>query len=203
MDPVNAPAAQPSAANEPAAAPSGAPTDVKPAAVPPSAAPANPKPTAPHEDSRKAPESQPKPSSVHVEKPDTRAREAATAPPATPAPTSPAVSTTAPSASAAAGPCGEKGQTRCPLQAWMEDHLQAAVDHADAPALAKGLTRAASFVPDPSWNAGPQGWAALANAGADAAKNADLAAAKAACKSCHKAWRTKYKQSFRKIPIAE
>jgi hypothetical protein len=85
----------------------------------------------------------------------------------------------------------------------MEDHLQTALDRSDAPALAKGLTRAASFTPDPGWNAGPQGWAALANAGADAANNADLAATKAACKSCHKAWRTKYKQAFRKNPIAD
>jgi hypothetical protein len=85
----------------------------------------------------------------------------------------------------------------------MEDHLQAAVDHADAPALAKGLTRAASFTPDPSWNAGPQGWAALANAGADAAKKGDITATKATCKSCHKAWRAKYKQAFRKNPIGD
>jgi cytochrome c556 len=85
----------------------------------------------------------------------------------------------------------------------MEDHLQSALDKKDAPALAKGLTRAATFVPDPSWNAGAQGWAALANAGADAAKSGDIAATQATCKSCHKAWRSKYKSMFRTRAIAD
>jgi hypothetical protein len=85
----------------------------------------------------------------------------------------------------------------------MEDHLQSALDKKDAPALAKGLTRAASFVPDPSWNIGAQGWGALANAGADAAKSGDIAATQATCKSCHKAWRSKYKSMFRTRAIAD
>lgn len=98
-------------------------------------------------------------------------------------------------------PCGEKGQPRCPLQAWMEDNLQTAVDASDASALAKGLAHVVKLSPDPSWNAGPQGWTVLANAGADAAKQDDLAAAKQSCKSCHKAWRAKYKQTFRTRPV--
>jgi hypothetical protein len=85
----------------------------------------------------------------------------------------------------------------------MEDHLQAALDDKDAPALAKGLARVASFVPDPSWNAGAQGWGSLANVAADAAKSSDIAATQAACKSCHKAWRSKYKSTFRTRPITE
>lgn len=121
--------------------------------------------------------------------------------PAPVAPVAPAPVAAAPSGAAAA--CGEKGQPRCPLQAWMEDHLQSVLDKKDAPALAKGLTRAASFVPDPSWNTGAQGWGALANAGADAAKSGDIAATQATCKSCHKAWRSKYKQMFRTRAIAD
>jgi cytochrome c553 len=85
----------------------------------------------------------------------------------------------------------------------MEEHLQAALDAEDLPAVAKGLIRVASLTPDPSWNAGAQGWSALANNAADAAKQGDVAAVKAACKSCHKAWRAKYKQTFRLRPIAD
>jgi cytochrome c553 len=79
----------------------------------------------------------------------------------------------------------------------MEDHLQSAVDKSDLTALAKGLTHAATLVPDPSWNTGATGWATIANAGAAAAKQGDLVAARQACKTCHKAWRAKYKGSYR------
>ncbi|HKP64761.1 MAG TPA: hypothetical protein VJV78_48825 [Polyangiales bacterium] len=85
----------------------------------------------------------------------------------------------------------------------MEDHLQSALDHENLPALAKGLTRAAGFVPDPSWNSGTQGWATIASGAADAAKQADIAAVKASCKSCHKTWRAKYKETFRTRPITD
>jgi hypothetical protein len=84
----------------------------------------------------------------------------------------------------------------------MEEHLQHALEAEDLPALARGLIRAAAFVPDPSWNAGEQGWATIAKAGATAATAGDLAAAKQTCKTCHKAWRSKYKQQFRKRPIS-
>jgi hypothetical protein len=94
-------------------------------------------------------------------------------------------------------PCGEKGQPRCPLQGWMEDHLQSALDKEDLPTLARALGRVASFVPDPSWNAGAQGWSVIANSGVDAAKRGDSAATRLACKTCHKAWRSKYKDAFR------
>jgi hypothetical protein len=85
----------------------------------------------------------------------------------------------------------------------MEDHLQAALDAKDLPALAKALTRVPAFAPEPSWNAGAQGWAPLAERAVDAAKQADVAATQAACKACHKAWRSKYKQTFRTRPIVD
>ena len=115
---------------------------------------------------------------------------------------SPLSATAAAPPSAAPTPCGDKGQPRCPLQAWMEDHLQAALDKSDAAALAKGLARAARFAPDPGWNAGEQGWSTLADAGAAAAEGGDLEAARKACKACHKAWRSKYKQTFRARPVS-
>jgi hypothetical protein len=85
----------------------------------------------------------------------------------------------------------------------MEHHLQDALDAEDLARLAQGLTRAATFVPDPAWNAGDQGWAAIAQTGAAAAKQNDLDAARQSCKSCHKTWRAKYKATFRTRPIPE
>ena len=58
----------------------------------------------------------------------------------------------------------------------MEDHLQSALDAKDLPALAKGLTRAAKFAPELSWNDGAQGWSTLTNSAADSAKQGDIAA---------------------------
>jgi hypothetical protein len=83
----------------------------------------------------------------------------------------------------------------------MDRNLQQAVDARDLPRLAQGLAHVPSLVPDPSWNAGAAGWATLAEAGATAAKNGDLAAAQKACKSCHRTWRNKYKASFRMRPV--
>lgn len=137
----------------------------------------------------------------HPQKPDAQATKQTAQPQETSAPSE--EKPAQPAAPTAALACGEKGQPRCPLQAWMEDHLQSALDHEDLPTLAKGLTRATGFVPDPSWNSGAQGWATIASGAADAAKQADLATVKAACKSCHKTWRAKYKQMFRTRPIAD
>jgi len=89
----------------------------------------------------------------------------------------------------------------CPLQAFMERSVQTPMDAGDLAAVAKGLTRAVKMVPDASWNAGPSGWAAIAQAGADAAAAGDGAGAKQSCKSCHKAFRSKYKAEFRTKPL--
>ena len=139
------------------------------------------------------------------------AREASKHAPSKPKPVSPPAAAAEPVADAppkppavaSATPCGEKGQPRCPLQGWMEDHLQAPLDASDWPALARSLTRVAKLAPDASWNAGEQGWAAIAEAGANAAKQNDAAAAKQACKTCHKAWRAKYKASFRSRTVSD
>jgi hypothetical protein len=85
----------------------------------------------------------------------------------------------------------------------MEQNLQRPLEDGDLATVAEGLARVPKFVPDPAWNAGPQGWSALAKATLDAAKGGDGKATGAACKTCHKAWRSKYKQSFRQRPIPE
>jgi hypothetical protein len=85
----------------------------------------------------------------------------------------------------------------------MEDHMQSALDKSDFTALAKGLSRSAALAPDSGWNSGARGWSAIANAGAEAAKQGDLAAARQACKTCHKTWRSKYRASFRLRAVSE
>jgi hypothetical protein len=102
---------------------------------------------------------------------------------------------------APATPCGDKGQPACPLQDWMERHLQQPLDEGDLAALAQALARVPPLAPEPSWNEGPNGWSAIAQAGVAAAKRGDLEAAEQSCKTCHKAWRRKYKDNFRQRPI--
>ena len=97
--------------------------------------------------------------------------------------------------------CGEKGQPSCPLQGWMEKNVDAAMEKGDLAKVGASLEKVAGFVPNPKWNDGDNGWAKIAKAGADAAKGGDIAAAKKECKTCHKAWRDKYKKEFRTKPV--
>jgi cytochrome c556 len=97
--------------------------------------------------------------------------------------------------------CGEKGQPMCPLQEWMEKHMQPPFDDKDFKKLSASLKKAASFAPDPKWNDGDKGWKKLAEDGAAAAEAGDLKAVQASCKSCHKAWRKQYRKDHRKQPI--
>jgi hypothetical protein len=105
------------------------------------------------------------------------------------------------SVQAAGGACGEKGQPSCPLQGWMEKNMDPASEKGDTKALAVAFEKAAGFAPDPKWNDGDMGWSKIAKDGAAAASKGDLAGAKKECKACHKAWRDKYKQTFRTKPV--
>lgn len=87
--------------------------------------------------------------------------------------------------------CGSKDNP-CPLQKWMRANMGPALAANDMPALAKALDQSASYSPDASWT-----WAKMAKDGADAARKGDVAGAKAACKSCHDAYKDKYKAQFR------
>ena len=98
--------------------------------------------------------------------------------------------------------CGEKGQPSCPLQGWMEKNMQDPMDKGDLKAVAASLEKAATLVPDPKWNDGAKGWAKIAKDAAAAAKSGDTAAVKAACKSCHSAWRKQYKATYRTRPVS-
>jgi hypothetical protein len=97
--------------------------------------------------------------------------------------------------------CGEKGQPHCPLQGWMEKNMQPAYEEKDLKKLAESLEKAAAFAPDPKWNEGETGWSKLAKDGAAAAKAGNFEAVQQTCKSCHKAWRSKYKKEHRMNPI--
>ena len=95
------------------------------------------------------------------------------------------------------GKCGEKGQPSCPLQGWMEKNMQDPFDAKDLKKLADSLEKAAGFVPDPAWNEGANGWSKIAKDAAAAAKAGNFEAVQKACKTCHKAWRSKYKKEYR------
>ena len=170
------------------------PQQPAPAPAAPAAPAAEPAPATPE-----APAAEERPARQHKPAPNAAGERRSAAPAAAPSP-----EREEPSAKgAAAAPCGEKGQPACPLQGWMERHLQQPLDDGDFAKVAQGLARVPKFVPDPSWNAGAQGWSAIAEAGESAAKQGDAAAARQSCKTCHKTWRSKYKASFRLRPIAD
>jgi hypothetical protein len=104
----------------------------------------------------------------------------------------------APSASAEDATCGSK-ENPCPLQKWMRQNMAAANSSGDMAALATDFDKVSKIAPDPKWNGADAkaSWDAIAKAGVAAAKANDAAAVKAACKSCHDAFKDKYKAQFR------
>jgi len=98
---------------------------------------------------------------------------------------------------AQSGECGKPGQPPCPLQDWMRKNVAGALAANDTEALSVALDKAAKLTPDPAWDS----WTTAATTGAAAAKKGDVAGARAACKSCHDAWRTTYRDKFRMRPI--
>jgi len=88
--------------------------------------------------------------------------------------------------------CGTK-ENPCPLQKWMRQNMAPALAAGDNAGLATALDKVAANSPDGSWAT----WSSYAKQGSDAAKKGDLTAAKAACKSCHDAYKDKYKAQYR------
>lgn len=105
------------------------------------------------------------------------------------------------SAASADHHCGGKGEPSCPFQGWMEDEVQVPMEEGKLDKVAAALAKVAKMAPDPSWNKGEQGWEAIARSGASAAKAGDTRALKRSCKSCHKAFRKKYKAQHRMRPV--
>ena len=88
--------------------------------------------------------------------------------------------------------CGSK-ENPCPLQKWMRQNMAPALAAGDNAGLAASFDKVAASSPDASWST----WSQFAKRGSDAAKKGDAAAAKAACKSCHEAYKDKYKAQYR------
>jgi hypothetical protein len=101
------------------------------------------------------------------------------------------------SADAPAAACGTSDNP-CPLQKWMRANMGTPLAAGDTAALATALDHVATLSPDPSW----AGWGQAASAGATAARNKDMAGVKASCKTCHDAFKDKYKAQFRPRPVS-
>ncbi len=101
------------------------------------------------------------------------------------------------SAEAQAPTCGEPGQPTCPMQAWMQKNVAAALAAGNTQALAAALDRSAKLSPDATWSA----WSTAATKGAAAARSGDVAATRASCKACHDAYRAAYKAKYRMRPL--
>ncbi len=113
--------------------------------------------------------------------------------PAAPPPLGASVASAAPPPSSPPrdpGACGAAGGRPCPLQAMMRGSAQASVVRGDFAAIERAFARIGGLAP-----AGYDGWAEISARGAQAARDQDLVAAKAACSSCHGAFRDKYRAS--------
>jgi mono/diheme cytochrome c family protein len=95
----------------------------------------------------------------------------------------------------------DENEPGCSLQRWMANHVQTALQKRDLDGVGRALQIAANSVPDPRWNQGQNGWAAIAKAGAAAAQAGNVSAVKKACKSCHDAYRDDYRKQYRSRPI--
>jgi hypothetical protein len=86
----------------------------------------------------------------------------------------------------------------CPLQKWMRANMGTPLAAGDMDALGKALDHAAGLSPDASWAQ----WTQFAKQGSTAAAAKDLTGVKASCKSCHDAFKDKYKTQYRARPVS-
>jgi hypothetical protein len=102
----------------------------------------------------------------------------------------------APAPAPAPAACGTSDNP-CPLQKWMRANMGAALAAGDTDALGKALDHAATLSPDATWTT----WSQFAKQGSTAAAAKDMTGVKAACKSCHDAYKDKYKGQYRARPV--
>lgn len=79
----------------------------------------------------------------------------------------------------------------------MKTNTESALAANDMPALAIAFEKIVAFAP-----AGYTNWVSISKDGAKAAKANDAEAVKAACGSCHKQYKEKYKTEMRAKPIS-
>jgi hypothetical protein len=79
----------------------------------------------------------------------------------------------------------------------MRSNMGAPLAAGDTAALGTALDHIATLSPDTSWAS----WTTIAKQGSAAAQAKDMSGIKAACKSCHDAYKDKYKAQFRARPV--
>ena len=89
------------------------------------------------------------------------------------------------------------GEAKTPLGKWMKPNMGGALSGQDFGQLKTSFDLVASKPPSGSY---PQ-WAAMSQKGSDAAAKQDLAGVKAACKSCHDAYKAQYIKEFPDKPF--
>jgi hypothetical protein len=110
----------------------------------------------------------------------------------------PAAVSVRPAATTPAEPnCGGQGMPECPLQSWMDAHLNGPLSREEYPTLVRAFRDLAAV--GPSEYAG--GWAAWAKVGASAAEHKDHAAIHKACAGCHDNYRAHYRKTLRERPM--
>lgn len=91
------------------------------------------------------------------------------------------------------GECGAKGQKECPTQRWMKSTVQSYQRANDWDRLALALDELALKEP-----AGFDGWKAIAEQGAAAARQKNDEGVRQTCRSCHDQHRESFRASLRK-----
>ena len=84
----------------------------------------------------------------------------------------------------------------CPLQSWMDQHLNGPLSRQEYPTLARAFRDLAAAAPSEY-----PGWAAWAKVGAAAADHKDHAAIHRACGGCHENYRERYRKTLRERPM--
>jgi hypothetical protein len=79
----------------------------------------------------------------------------------------------------------------------MKANTSPAMAASDFDGLQTALTKISTFAPGPGY----PNWGSIARDGADAARVQNLDAVKAACRSCHNQYKTKYKHEMRDRPL--
>jgi hypothetical protein len=85
---------------------------------------------------------------------------------------------------------------QCPLFDWMEAHMEPSLVAGDLESLAGQFDAVAAWSPP-----GYANWASIARDGAAAARDGAADAARAACRSCHEQYGSRYQRELRSHPM--
>jgi hypothetical protein len=91
--------------------------------------------------------------------------------------------------------CGRSGLPDCPLQGWMKANLASALQRQDFDRLESAFARLGSMKPRELG-----AWSDFAKHGEDAAHGHNIEECRQACKQCHDAYRSSYRQTYRLRP---